>query len=141
MTPYTEEQIDDFRRQPAVSPSHIQPYCYFIKNGEIAGLGRYSSFSSGHAIVEIADDRARDLFRDTPEYATLKDIMPIRFWQHDGTPFPMFPELPDNRFDGITIVDKWQFDFGYHSKRYESIPGFGLRRIQEEQNIPEKQGE
>lgn len=124
----SQEQITDFQRHPAIPSSSPVPEVYFLKDDKIIGKGRIGSRYMRHTTVYLdRNPETLEYFKDDFAVAVLGKDAPFRFHEVTGTPMAAFPDEPEDRLKGITIVDCFEFDFGYASKRYSHIEGFGAK--------------
>jgi hypothetical protein len=124
----SQKQIDDFVKFPAVRSSSPIPEVYFLKDDKIVGKGRIGSRYMGHITVYLdRDPETLEYFKDDWAVTVLGKDAPFRFHEVMGTPLPAFPDEPEGRLEGVTVVDCFEFDFGYTSDRYAHIEGFGVR--------------
>lgn len=124
----SKEQIDDFCKYPAVPSSSPNPEVYFLKDDKVIGKGIIGSRYMGHITVYLdRNPETLEYFKDDWAVAGLGKDAPFRFHGAMGTPLPAFVDEPEGRLEGISVVDCFEFDFGYCSKRYEHIEGFGAK--------------
>jgi hypothetical protein len=129
----TDEQLDDFRKYPAVPTSSSNPKVYFLKDGKVVGTGSIGSRYMGHITVFIdRHPESLEYFKDDWAVSILGKDAPFRFHEIMGTPLPALADEPEGRLEGITVVDCFEFDFGFCSKRYSEIEGFGAKSKSDE---------
>ncbi|QIG77073.1 hypothetical protein EVB32_085 [Rhizobium phage RHph_TM39] len=137
------EVNEDFIKHPAtLSTSEV----YFLKDGKIVGEGRIGGRYMGIVNVYPTNDQAFEFFKDDFILQTLdmletderKKWIHFKFHQYTGEYAGTFSDEPENRGEGLSVVDKFYFDFGIHSKRYEHIEGFGKTNTARSQNVTQE---
>lgn len=131
------ERMRDLIRYPAVSSHTFQNEVYFLKNGKIVGHGVvHSSYNGAFRVgVDKTHQETVDFFKDDVPFQTLGEHASWRFDDVTGEYIGTYTDEDANRGEGLSIVDRWEFDYGYHSKlRYGDIPGFGAKRNEEVNN-------
>lgn len=115
---------------PAVE--NIGTEVLFIRDNQIVGLGVTRSGNPSTCHVELRDEAAKEFFKDDwgvkfwlsagypPKYASFK------FFRSSGRYAGDDPDEPEGRCEGVTIVDKANFEHGFvRQDTFGRVPGFG----------------
>lgn len=122
---YSDAYIKSIGMFPAIE--NVARDVYIIRNNEIVCTGRVGSSYMGEAIVYLENEEAIEVFKDDALVKSLGRNAPFPFLINAGWySFGRFDDEDEERGVGLTVVDKFAFDFGIASTlRYAHIAGFG----------------
>ena len=121
---FSEEFTKDCVLFPAISDRLSD--VYFIYEQKIVGIGSVGSAYHGEVVVYLKDAASQGFFKRDPYVQSVGEWAAFRFFKYTGLASVQYSDEPEDRLDGVSIVDKIEFDFGLASKkRYSDVNGYG----------------
>lgn len=130
----TDAQLQEANRFPAVRETTYE--VYFLKDNQVLCEGSIGSSWDNIVTVYLRKPEAFKALANDFAVKRMGYHAGFRFSGLTGTPLRMYMDEPDDRLDGITIVDKNEFENGYCGPRYHHIRGYAktalVRRLSNE---------
>ena len=123
----TEDEMLEVQRFPAVNSNTRE--VYFLKDNRVFCEGSVGSSWDGVFTIYLRQPEAFKAFADDFAVKRMGHHAGFRFSAYTGTPMRMYLDEPDDRLDGISIVDKREFENGYCGPRYETVRGYAREAL------------